>query len=81
MLPDLAATFFRVSATTFPKIAQPILKPSLFRPIPVLGDEAISVIEATVDFALTENKLPGTHNRSPVKVCMSLCDFFNSSFR
>jgi len=63
----IASVLFAISASTFPKIAEPVPKPSLFRPIPVLGDEAVSVIETIVYFALTENKLPCSHNRPLLK--------------
>jgi hypothetical protein len=67
LLPNFVATFVGVSAYTFPKIAEPVLKPSLFRPLPFLGDEAVSVVETIVYFALTENQLPRAHNRFPFR--------------
>jgi len=39
---------------TFPKITQPHLKPSFFRPLPILGEEAVTFISGIVNFALEE---------------------------
>jgi hypothetical protein len=51
-------------AITSPEITQPHLKPSFLRPSPILREEAISVIDTIVHFALYKNKLPRNHNRS-----------------
>ena len=62
----LLGRFFGAFAITLSKITQPHLKPSLSRPIPILAEEMIAVISAVVNFALSEHKLPRTHNRSSV---------------
>jgi hypothetical protein len=43
-------------------ITQPLLEPSLPRPVPILPREPISVICAAVHFALKKNTLPVAHN-------------------
>jgi hypothetical protein len=43
-------------------ITQPLLKPSLPWPIPILPREPISVIRAAIHFALKKNNLPIAHN-------------------
>src|SRR5262245_1428796 len=43
-------------------ITQPLLKPSLLWPVPILPGEPISVIRAAVYFALKKNELPVAHD-------------------
>ena len=41
---------------------QPCLKPSCFRPIPILREEKVTIIPGVINFALHENKLPQAHH-------------------
>jgi hypothetical protein len=75
LLQALLGRFLGAFAITSPELTPPYLKPSLLRPIPTLREEAISVIGTIVYFALDENKLPRTHNRSSLNFLINVTAF------
>ena len=52
LLQVLVSQFFGEFAVTSSEIPQPLLKPRLFGPIPILRGEQISVVQAVVYFTL-----------------------------
>lgn len=52
LLQSVFSRFFKESAVVSSDMAQPLLEPSLFGPIPILWEKQISVIFSIVHFAL-----------------------------
>jgi len=60
----LLRSMFQSFESVFSNISQPYLKPSPFRPTPILSEEKIIIIiPGIVNFAMEKNKLPQAQNR------------------